>query len=76
MGKFEERSNDQKDECLGFFMEESECMTVLWSWVGTKEDVKSGRLMGESEGEVEEYEVVYEVASKDCASVCGECVIV
>ena len=39
MGKFEERSNDQKEECLDFCMEESDSIRVLGSWVGTKEDV-------------------------------------
>ena len=39
MGKFEERSNEQKEECLDFCMEESESIRVFGSWVGTKEDV-------------------------------------
>ena len=39
MGRFEERSNDQKEECLDFCMEESESIRVLGSWVGMKEDV-------------------------------------
>ena len=39
MGKFEDRSNDQKEECLDFCMEESESIRVLGSWVGMKEDV-------------------------------------
>ena len=39
MGRFEERSNDQKEECLDFCMEESDSIKVLGSWVGTKEDV-------------------------------------
>ena len=39
MGKFEERSNDQKEECLDFCMEESDSIRVFGSWVGTKEDV-------------------------------------
>ena len=39
MVKFEERSNDQKEECLDFCMEESESIRVLGSWAGTKEDV-------------------------------------
>ena len=39
IGKFEERSNDQKEDCLDFWMEESESIGVLGSWVGTKEDV-------------------------------------
>ena len=39
MGKFEERSNDQKEECLDFCMEESDSIRVLGSWVSTKEDV-------------------------------------
>ena len=38
MGRFEERSNDQKEECLDFYMEESDSIRVLGSWVGTKED--------------------------------------
>ena len=38
MGKFEERSTDQKEECLDFCMEESDSKRVLGSWVGTKED--------------------------------------
>ena len=66
IGKFEERSNDQKEECLFllFCMEESDRIRVLGSWVGTKEDVneykvaKSGRSVGESERADEEYEVV------------------
>ena len=40
MGKFEERSNDQKEECLDFCMEESESIRVVGSWVGTKEQLK------------------------------------
>ena len=39
MGKFEERGNDQKEECLDFCMEESDSIRVLGSWVSTKEDV-------------------------------------
>ena len=39
MGRFEERSNGQKEECLDFCMEESDSIRVLGSWVGTKEDV-------------------------------------
>ena len=39
MGRFEERSNDQKEECLDFCMEESDSIRVLGSWVGMKEDV-------------------------------------
>ena len=39
MGRFEERSNDQKEECLDFYMEESDSIRVLGLWVGTKEDV-------------------------------------
>ena len=39
MGKFEERSNDQKEEYLDFCMEESESIRVLGSWVSMKEDV-------------------------------------
>ena len=39
MGKFEERSNDQKEECLEFCMEESDSIRVFGSWVGTKEVV-------------------------------------
>ena len=39
MGRFEERSNDQKEECLEFCMEERDSIRVLGSWVGTKEDV-------------------------------------
>ena len=37
IGKFEERSNDHKEKCLGFCMEESESIRVLGSWMGTKE---------------------------------------
>ena len=63
MGKFEERGNDKKEECLDFCMEESESIRVLESWEGTKEDVnmrlrRAGgdrRSMGESEGAAEEY---------------------
>ena len=33
MGRFEERSNDQKEECLDFCMEESDSIRVLGSWV-------------------------------------------
>ena len=29
MGRFEERSNDQKEECLDFYMEESDSIRVL-----------------------------------------------
>ena len=60
MKKFKEKSNDQKEECLDIFMEESESEKMLGSWVGMKEDEveKSGRLMGKSEGAAEEYEVV------------------
>ena len=36
MGKFEVRSNDQKDECLDFCMEESERLRVLGSWWARK----------------------------------------
>ena len=39
MGKFEERSNDRKEECLDFSMEESDSIGVLGSWVVSKEDV-------------------------------------
>ena len=39
MGRFEERSNDQKEECLDFCMEESDSIRVLGSWAVTKEDV-------------------------------------
>ena len=39
MGRFEERSNDQKEKCLDFCMEESDSIRVLGSWVGMKEDV-------------------------------------
>ena len=39
MLRFEERSNDRKEECLDFCMEESESIRVLGSWVGMKEDV-------------------------------------
>ncbi len=30
MGRFEERSNDQKEECLDFCMEESESIKSAW----------------------------------------------
>ena len=33
------KSNDQKEECLDFCMEESESIRVLGSWVDMKEDV-------------------------------------
>ena len=39
MGRFEERSNDHKEECLDFCMEESDSIRMLVSWVSTKEDV-------------------------------------
>ena len=38
MGKFEERSNDQKEECLDFCTEKSESIRVFGSWVGMKEE--------------------------------------
>ena len=40
MSKFEERSNNQKEERLDFYTEESESMRKLSSWVGTEEDMK------------------------------------
>ena len=39
MGRFEDRSKYQKEECLDFCMEESDSIRVLGSWVGAKEDV-------------------------------------
>ena len=39
MGRFEERSNDQKEECLDLCMVESDSIRELGSWVGMKEDV-------------------------------------
>ena len=42
MGKFDKRSNDQKEECLEFCMEESESIRVLRSWVSMKEVVNMG----------------------------------
>ena len=39
MGKFEERSIDQKEECLDFCMEENDRIRMLGSWVGMKEGV-------------------------------------
>ena len=39
MGKFEERSIDQKEECLDFCMEENDRIRMLGSCVGTKEGV-------------------------------------
>ena len=63
MGRFEERSEDQKEECLDFCMEESDSIRVLGSWVlyerGCEYAVaKSGRSVGESGRADEEYEVV------------------
>ena len=48
MVKFEEKSNDQKEECLDFCKEESESKRVLDSWVGMKEVVN--RRLKEQEG--------------------------
>ena len=40
MSNFEERSNNQKEERLDFYTEESESTRKLSSWVGTEEDMK------------------------------------
>ena len=39
IGKFEGSSNDQKEQCMDFCMEESESIRVLGSWVGMKDNV-------------------------------------
>ena len=45
MGRFEERSNDQKEECLDFCMEESDSIRVLGSWVTLALGVKKAQVV-------------------------------